>query len=274
MRWEHSVPSEFEKAVKEHGLCIVPTGSLERHGEHLPFGCDLIIAHTVACKAAELEPAVVFPPQYMMQAHESSCFSGTVNFPQSFAIEAFSLLLKSIAANGFKKILVVNAHGGNSHMLDYFAMSRLDEDDGYTFYQTTVSGALTEQEQKTIDSLWESYIGGHACEMETSLFMACCPDKTKLELTPGRTIKPMNRFARLKEHGVISPLWWYADFPDNVTGNASYAGEEKGKIVLDIYAKSVARAIKAVKEDKTAPELRQEFITRVNTKGTHKTESF
>lgn len=267
MRWEHLIPSEFEKAVKEHGLCIVPTGSLERHGEHLPFGCDLIIAHTVACKAAEIEPAVVFPPQYMMQAHESSCYSGTVNFPQSFAIQAFSYLLESIAANGFKKILAVNAHGGNSHMLDYFAMSRLDQDDSYTFYQTTVSGALTEQEQKTINSLWESEIPGHACEMETSLFMACCPGKTKLELAPQKPVKPLKRFAHLKEHGVNSPLWWYADYPENVTGSPALASQEKGKIVLDIYAKSVARAIKAVKEDKTAPLLQQEFINRVKTKG-------
>lgn len=267
MRWEHLIPSEFKKSVKEHGLCIVPTGSLERHGEHLPFGCDLIIAHTVACKAAEIEPAVVFPAQYMMQVHESSCYSGAVSFPQSFAIEAFSLLLKSIAANGFKKILVVNAHGGNSHMLDYFAMSRLDEPTDYIFYQTHISGALTQQEAETIDNLWESYIGSHACEMETSLFMACCPGKTKLELAPQQTVKPMSRFAHLKEHGVTNPLWWYADYPENVTGNAALATEEKGKIVLDIYAKSVARAIKAVKEDTVAPLLQQEFTHRVNTKG-------
>ena len=101
MRWEHLVPKDFEKLVKESELCIVPTGSLERHGDHLPLGCDAIIAHTLACKAAEIEPAVVFPPYFMMQVLESACFSGTVNYPLAFAIEAFGLLLKSIAASGF-----------------------------------------------------------------------------------------------------------------------------------------------------------------------------
>ncbi len=267
MRWEYLVPSEFKQAIRETGLCIVPTGSLERHGEHLPFGCDMIIAHTVACKAAEIEPAVVFPPHFIMQVHEAACFSGTVNYPQSLAIEAFGYLLKSIAANGFKKILVVNAHGGNSHMLDYFAMSRLDEDTDYIFYQTDVSGALTPQEDKIINSQWESDFGGHACEMETSLFMACCPGKTKLQLAPEKPVYPLKRFQHLKECGVTNPLWWYADYPENVVGNAALAGEEKGKVVLDIYAKSLARAIKAVKDDTEAPRLQEEFTHRCRTKG-------
>lgn len=267
MRWDYLVPSDFKKAVEKTGLCIVPTGSLERHGEHLPFGCDMIIAHTVACRAAEIEPAVVFPPYYLMQVHEAACFTGTVNFPQAFAIEAFGLLLKSIAANGFKKILVVNGHGGNSHMLDYFAMSRLDEPTDYIFYQTSVDGVLTESETGILKHLWDTDLGGHACEMETSLFMACCPGKTKLSLAPKESVRPLNRFAHLHAHGVRNPLWWYADYPENVVGDARTASEEKGRVALNIYAQAVARAIKAVQEDTEAPRLQAEFTERVENKG-------
>jgi creatinine amidohydrolase len=267
MRWEHLIPSEFKKAVRDTELCIVPTGSLERHGEHLPFGCDMIISHTVACKAAEIEPAVVFPPYYMMQVHEAACFTGTVNYPQAFAIEAFGLLLKSIAANGFKKILIVNGHGGNNHMLDYFSMSRLDEPTDYIFYQTGVSGALTKEEMDTIDKLWDTELGGHACEMETSLFMACCPGTTKLEHAPQQLVKPLQSFKHLQDNGVKNALWWYADYPENVVGDARTASEEKGRVVLDIYANSVARAIRAVKEDTEAPQLQAEFTERVTNKG-------
>jgi creatinine amidohydrolase len=267
MRWEHLVPSDFKKAVQETGLCIIPTGSLERHGEHIPFGCDMITAHTVACMAAEIEPAVVFPPYYLMQVHEAACFTGTVNFPQAFAIEAFGHLLKSIAANGFKKILIVNGHGGNSHMLDYFSMSRLDEPTDYIFYQTSTSGALTQEERETLDKLWETDLGGHACEMETSVFMACCPGTVKLEHAPKQMVRPLKRFKHLQDNGVKNPLWWYADYPENVVGDAKVATEEKGKVALDIYAKSVARAIKAVKEDTEAPRLQAEFTERVLNKG-------
>lgn len=267
MRWEHLVPSDFKKAVKETGLCIVPTGSLERHGEHIPFGCDMIIAHTIACKAAEIEPAVVFPPYYLMQVHEAACFTGTVNFPKDFAIKAFDLLLKSISANGFKKILVVNGHGGNKHMLEYFAMSRLDEPTDYTFYHMSCSGGLTDEESKKVKDLMETDLMGHACEWETSLFMACCPGTVKLEYAPKQPILPLKRFSHLQERGVNNALWWYADYPQNVIGDARPSTEEKGKALLDIYVKSVARAIKAVKEDTEAPRLQAEFSELVKNKG-------
>lgn len=267
MRWEHMVPSDFNKAIKETGLCIVPTGSLERHGEHMPFGCDMIISHTVACKAAEIEPAVVFPPYYMLQVHEASCFTGTVNYPQAFAVEAFALLLKSIAANGFKKILVVNGHGGNKHMLSYFAMSRLDEPTDYTFYHTGISGSLNDDEKSDIKKLWETDIQGHAGENETSLFMACCPGTVKLEFAPKEPVRPFKRLDHLRNNGVSNGLWWYADFPECVAGDARFASEEKGKAVLDICVKSLARAIKAVKADTETPRLQAEFLDRVKNKG-------
>jgi len=201
-----------------------------------------------------------------MQVHEAACFTGTVNFPQAFAIEAFGLLLKSIAANGFKKILVVNGHGGNNHMLDYFAMSRLDEPTDYIFYYTNIGEGLTEEERAKINGIWDTDFGGHACEMETSLFMACCPGKAKLEYAPKEAVKPLRRFKHLWASGVHNALWWYADYPENVVGNASYATEEKGKIVLDIYATALARAIKTVKEDTEAPRLQREFVQRMQDK--------
>lgn len=267
MRWEHLVPKDFEKMVKETELCIVPTGSLERHGDHLPLGCDAIIAHTLACKAAEIEPAVVFPPYFMMQVHEAACFSGTVNYPQAFALEAFGLLLDSIAANGFKKILVINGHGGNSHMLEYFAMSRLDEPTDYIFYHMMYTACLTEEERKQFASIWETKTLGHACEAETSLFMACCPGTTKLEYAPKESVEALNRFKHLREYGINNALWWYADYPDNVVGDPSYASEEKGKAAMDILVKALARAIKVVKEDTEAPRLQKEFLERVRAKG-------
>ena len=67
VRWEYLTPPEFKKLVKEEQICILPLGILERHGEHLPYGTDGLSVHAIACRAAELEPCVVFPTYWFGQ---------------------------------------------------------------------------------------------------------------------------------------------------------------------------------------------------------------
>lgn len=128
VRWEYLTPPEFKKLVKEEQICILPLGILERHGEHLPYGTDGLSVHAIACRAAELEPCVVFPTYWFGQGHEASCFAGSVNFPPRLLYEMLEVLLDQIARNGFKKIVIFSGHGGNSHFLDYFAMTQLDRE--------------------------------------------------------------------------------------------------------------------------------------------------
>ena len=68
----------------------MPLGILERHGEHLPYGTDGLSVHAIACRAAELEPCVVFPTYWFGQGHEASCFAGSVNFPPAAVRDAGS----------------------------------------------------------------------------------------------------------------------------------------------------------------------------------------
>lgn len=152
-------------------------------------------------------------------------------------------------------------------MLDYFAMSRLDEPTDYILYYIGIHGKLTEEEKKIISDLLDTELNSHAGELETSLFMACCPGKVRLEYVPQQAVLPQNRFQHLKDEGIKNALWWYADYPENIAGNPKFASEEKGKVILDIYSRSLARAIKRVKEDDVAPCLQAEFLERVKNKG-------
>ncbi|MCL1888731.1 MAG: creatininase family protein, partial [Kiritimatiellaeota bacterium] len=62
MNWEKLNIVEFHEAVaKSKGVCLLPMGCLEKHGDHLPLGTDLLCAREVAFRAADIEPAVVFP---------------------------------------------------------------------------------------------------------------------------------------------------------------------------------------------------------------------
>jgi creatinine amidohydrolase len=267
MKWTELVPSEFAKLVHDGAVCVIPMGSLERHGEHIPFGCDMVTAEVIAALAAERTPAVVFPGYYLAQVHEAACFTGTVNLPQAMAVEVLSKVLDGIAANGFKKIVILNGHGGNSHFLDYFTMSQLDEERDYVLYVINAQSTITEAEEKEFDSLWETQPLGHACELETSIYMACCPGLVRMDLVPSQPLLPLNRFDHLRPKDIHNTHWWYADFPQNVLGEPGKATEEKGKKALEIMVTCTARALRIIQEDTIAPALQKEFLEKVRNKG-------
>ena len=268
MRWIDLTPRDFKKMVQETGVCIVPIGSLERHGEHLPFGCDGVIAETIATRAAELEPCVVFPTWYWGQVHEASCFEGTVNFPPEMLITMLRRLLDQIAHNGFKKIILYNGHGGNDAMIRFLDMAMLDERRDYTLYTIGIGsmGETTPEESARIAALMETNIMGHADEEETSMYMACRPGLVKMEyINHEEPLASKERMAHLP--GIHSGLWWYAMYPENVGGTPSAATEEKGRVMIDIYVQATARAIARIKADTVVPAMQKEFYDRYDRVG-------
>lgn len=261
VRWEHLTPPEFKKLAREEQICILPIGSLERHGDHMPFGTDGIVCHEICVRAAEKEPCVVFPTYWFGQVHEASCFAGTVNFPTDLTCTILQNLLDQIAANGFKKILIVSGHGGNTNFLQYFMMSQADREVDYTLYMTFCYGG---DRFKNLD-IWETGEGGHADENETSLIMAAAPGTVIMEQqTQPEPILAKHDLSHLKR--IYTGLWWYDNYPENVTGTPSAATPEKGEIALCAAAEDLSEVILSVKEDTVLPKMQQEFYARVRAK--------
>ena len=262
VRWEYLTPPAFKKLAREEKVCILPIGSLERHGDHMPFGTDGIICHDICVRAAEQEPCVVFPIYWFGQVHEAACFAGSVNFPTDFLCKQLEILLDQIAANGFKKILIVSGHGGNSDFLRYFAMSQDDREVDYTLY---VAFAYGKGKFSELD-IWEAPMGGHADEQETSMIMAAAPGTVKMEYqTQQEPIYPKHDLAHLGEN-IYTGLWWYDNYPENVTGVPSLGTREKGEIGIAAAAEDLADTIRRVKADTTLPAMLQEFYARVRAK--------
>lgn len=267
MQWRNLVPQEFERMVHEGAVCVVPMGSLERHGEHIPFGCDLDVAESIAIQAAERTPAVVFPGYFLAQVHEAACFTGTVNLPQALAIEVLAHVLDGIAANGFRKIAILNGHGGNRHFLDYFCMSQLDQPRDYVLYVIDSEAAMTAEEKQTMHQLWESAELGHACELETSIYMACRPGLVRLDLAGSEPVHALHRLDHLRQNGIHNAHWWYADYPQNVLGSPYLATQEKGEAAVELIVQATARALRLITDDQEAPRLQAEFLAKVQAKG-------
>ncbi|HOX06895.1 MAG TPA: creatininase family protein [Planctomycetota bacterium] len=143
MRWEELTAPDFARAVRRtKGLCIVPVGVVEKHGDHLPLGTDYLYASAVAARAAELEPAVVFPPYYFGQIHEARHLPGTVALSSRLIVELLGEVCAEIARNGLKKIVLLNGHGGNRHLVP-FVKSALEAERDYAVYLLDLAAYYT-----------------------------------------------------------------------------------------------------------------------------------
>jgi creatinine amidohydrolase len=254
VQWEYLNPKDFKALAEKEKVCILPFGSLERHGEHLPFGTDGIIAHSVAVKAAQKEPCVVFPVYWFGQLHETSCFTGSVNFEQKLLLNMITTLVDQIASNGFEKVLILNGHGGNTNFLQYYAMSQCDREVNYTLY---VTNAFNEQ----INTFpWETE-GGHAEERETSMVMAAAPETVKMEYHKFK--EPIEPKHDVLSMGCYTGYWWYGMYPEHIAGCPSLASREKGEKAMEVISSNVAELIRKVKADTLTPSLQKEFYQRM-----------
>jgi creatinine amidohydrolase len=258
MQWEYLTSNQFALAVHETGVCILACGVVERHSTHLPLGTDFLSGHAIACLAAEKEAAVVFPPFYFGQIYEARCFPGTITIKPTLLLDLFQGVLDEIGRNGFKKVILLNAHGGNEHLLPFLAQCSLWEQKPYSIYLYT--GELSAEREKEWQALLESPEHGHACECESSVLMASYPhlvDRKNISPEPGAA---QNRLSHLPNN--YSGIWWYADYPEHYAGDARTASVEKGLHLRQIKVDAFAEYIKSVKEDRVVPMLEEEFFER------------
>jgi len=258
MQWEQLTATDFADAAKATGVCILSLGVLEKHSEHLPLGTDYLIGHRVACLAAEREPAVVFPPFYFGQIYEARCFPGTLTIAPGLLLELLQSVLDEICRNNFKKIILFNAHGGNTHLLRFLAQTQLWKQKPYTLYMPTQW--LSPEAEKEWLAMRSTDFGGHACEEETSLVLGIHPELVKMERVPERPARPLVRMGPLPP--TYTGAWWYADYPDHYAGDARTASREKGQFLVDAMADNLAKYIAAVKIDTVVPALEEDFFSK------------
>lgn len=126
VHWEELTAADFVTAIHQsQGVCLLPFGILEKHGPHLPLGTDLLNVRSVSEKSAQEEYAVVFPAYYFGQIAEAKHEPGTVAYSMRMQLELLQETTDEMARNGCKKIVIVNGHGGNEHLLPYFAQQQL-----------------------------------------------------------------------------------------------------------------------------------------------------
>jgi creatinine amidohydrolase len=255
VHWEELTAADFREGIhRSQGTCLLPFGILEKHGPHLPLGTDLLDVRYAALHAAEQEYAVVFPEYYFGQIAEARHEPGTIAYSREMQLALLQETTDEMARNGCKKVIIVNGHGGNEHLLPFFAQSQLDKPHDYVVY------VFDRRSPETGGPPKKSTIDMHAGESETSKMMISRPDTVHLDRATTESGADQHR-QNLPED-VYTGIWWYARFPNHYSGDGSVATKELGKFQMDWWIDAVAKAIRAVKADDVSLKLQNEFYEK------------
>jgi creatinine amidohydrolase len=262
-RWDELTASDWPKALTaSNKTCILPIGILEKHGPHVPIGSDLIQVREWAARATKKEYAVVFPDYFYGQINEARHQPGTFALPERVVWDLLESTCDEIARNGFKRILIINGHGGNPQLIRYFIQTRLEKQRDYAvyFFEPNSDSAYMKQ----MKALHQSDMANdqHAGERETSSLLYLRPDLVKMDSATNESGANQHR---LNIPNVYTAIWWYADFPNHYAGEGAKATKVLGQLVTDHFVGQLVTALKDVKADTKTLELQNEFFKRVKT---------
>jgi creatinine amidohydrolase len=170
-RYELLTWPEINEAVAQNKVVVLPVGSVEQHGHHLPLDVDVKLASSVCLEAGRRAPdlMLVMPPVSYGYCHHVMNFPGTITISPSTFVNLLLDITRSVAYHGFKRIVLVNGHGSNHPLVEQ--AGRL------TNLQTDAECCTLSWWQLVADywnrEVRESGRGGcaHACELETSMYL-------------------------------------------------------------------------------------------------------
>lgn len=169
--WNDLTFEEIEDISKNDSIVIIPIGSVEQHGKHLPVGTDSMLAFEVAKDVSEriINNKVIYTmPVWTGFSPYHMKFGGTITLDLKLFIDIVSSICICVATHGFKRIILLNGHGGNIHIL-----RSLCNELKAKFNISPITFNYWDVALDYIKKWRDSGLGGinHAGEMETSLML-------------------------------------------------------------------------------------------------------
>jgi creatinine amidohydrolase len=230
---------------RKNTVIVLPAGSTEQHGPHLPCAVDTIIAagvvgHALARLPASI-PAFGLPPISYGKSDEHLHFPGTLTIAGTTLQETIEQVGESVYRAGFRKLLIVNGHGGQPQVMEMAARElRMRHGDyvvvpHFTWRVPHAAGRFLSDQEKRL-----SMHAGHA---ETAILMALAPDTVHMEHAAAN-FPPEFGCPTLSPEGRPAAAWTARDFgPSGVIGDPTQATLAQGREILDSLAESWAKGI-------------------------------
>ena len=239
--WNRMRAEELRASAQADAIVILPVASTEQHGPHLATGVDDVLCSEICRRAAERlhgrgVPVVVAPTLWAGLAEHHVAFGGSFTLSLATYQAILRDLCRSIVRAGFKRIILVNGHGGNMSALNAMSAELTRDVEApiaiatYWMLAEDAFGAILEDQRALM----------HACEGETSMIMALRPemvDRSRLaeafgpQTTRAGSVlnQPLHRWRSFKELT-----------PTGVFGDARRASPEKGERLLEAATDALA----------------------------------
>jgi creatinine amidohydrolase len=250
--YERMTWPQLREAARADMVVLVPFGSIEQHGFHLPVDVDIRIAREVCERAARrTDHAIVMAPMvFGFETHHMD-WPGTIDIDWDVLVKYGVCVCSSLARHGFRRILIINGHGSNRPILDMIVrLTAIRHPDiicaGQSWFH--LGDVMAE-----FNLIRDSEVSSHADELETAAYLAI--DEAAVDMSQavrdmtirqsphiwadlaGRKPRPDSK------HPLVMMEHFSTGSVSGVRGDPTKATAEKGRRVLDAAAREIAEIV-------------------------------
>lgn len=227
--------AEVAEAIPQRPIILLPIGTVEQHGPHLPVNADNMVASYVALHAAEQTDALAAPNINYGNSAVFTAFPGTIHVKPETLANVVRDVCQSLIGQGFRRIIFVDNHGGNEAVCEQVARELKDEH-GVIIGNIYPWGLGYQLMRDTYDDSASAY--GHGAEPETSAMMAMYPEDVVESLRASGKLRSFAGWSasgtsKVEVPGQAAPGTVYLDSDEltanGVTGDGSVATPERGQ---------------------------------------------
>jgi creatinine amidohydrolase len=235
---------QIKELPKEEALVILSVGAVEQHGDHLPVMTDSLIGEATLTRALEKVSAEhqiwVIPPISYGKSNEHLGIAGTISLSANTLHNVIMDIAESLKASGFRRLLLMNTHGGNMDLLNVVSREIRINTGIMVFY---LAPSSLKRSAKDLFSADELEYGIHAGDYETSVVMAIKPNWVQHKFAANE-IPNMKKYDYLTMEGKIRFAWVMNDISaSGIAGDATLATVEKGELVMEQITDTLAKAL-------------------------------
>ncbi|GAA1384789.1 creatininase family protein [Pseudonocardia kongjuensis] len=223
-----SVPADTTVDLRDRAVpaAVLPVGSLEQHGPHLPLTTDTLVATSLAARIADAYPVRLLPPVTISCSHEHAAWAGTVSISATTLAAVVTDIAASLHASGVPALVLVNGHGGNHVLRNVVQQASVGPMPMALFPGGDDWGAARAEAGLVTSSAADM----HAGELETSILLHTHPEQVRPDFATA------DHDADERPYLLSRGLQWYST--SGVVGRPSLATADKGR---DVLAALVAR---------------------------------